>query len=289
MQPGTELSSINFGAMLGGPLNAAIAAQTTAAMNTVNFIKQVGFDKKGNIRYVDFKYDKEVVPFTPGNTDQVVSITFTGGTGYATAPSVTITPATAGVGAGATAIAVIDGIGAITAINITNSGAGYKAAPTVTVTGGTGIIATGATTPTAPTAPTALTGVLGTRPDADPVYREMKLTVPFLSMLPVPFIRIDKVTIDFNAKINSVETFQQDTDFGVDVTAGGSVGFAGIGSANLSVSVSYKQTTSVGSNVERTYSLVVHMEASQEEMPAGMLKIFGILETQMKSVPAKAA
>lgn len=277
MQPGTELSSINFGAMLGGPLNAAIAAQTTAAMNTVNFIKQVGFDKKGNIRYVDFKYDKEVVPFTPGNKDQVVSIAVaTAGSGYTTAPAVSFT---GGTGGGATAVAIIDNTGAVTSINITSGGSGYTPGtpPTVAI----------APLPTGITGTSATAGLvsLGSRGDADPIYKEMKLTVPFLSMLPIPFIRLDKITIDFNAKINSVETFQQDTDFGVDVTAGGSVGFAGIGSANLSVSVSYKQTTSVGSNVERTYSLVVHIEASQEEMPAGMVKIFGILETQMKSVP----
>ena len=30
------------------------------------------------------------------------------------------------------------------------------------------------------------------------------LTVPILTMLPIPYIRVEEVTIDFNAKINSV-------------------------------------------------------------------------------------
>lgn len=34
---------------------------------------------------------------------------------------------------------------------------------------------------------------------------DYKLTVPFLTMLPVPFIRIEETTIDFNAKITAVQ------------------------------------------------------------------------------------
>ena len=43
--PGTELSSLNFGNMIGGPLCAVIEAQTQAARATADFIKTVGFDK----------------------------------------------------------------------------------------------------------------------------------------------------------------------------------------------------------------------------------------------------
>ena len=49
-------------------------------------------------------------------------------------------------------------------------------------------------------------------PNADPPveptdakYETQELTVPILTMLPIPYIRIDLTTIDFNAKINSVE------------------------------------------------------------------------------------
>jgi hypothetical protein len=41
--PGQELSSINFGGMLGGPLSAVVDVQAAAALSTVNFIKSVGF------------------------------------------------------------------------------------------------------------------------------------------------------------------------------------------------------------------------------------------------------
>ncbi|MDO6675396.1 DUF2589 domain-containing protein [Tenacibaculum sp. 1B UA] len=61
-----ELNSLDFNVYVGGPLQAAIQAQTAASMATVNFIKEVGFEKDNNptnpdsLRYVDFQYEKSV-------------------------------------------------------------------------------------------------------------------------------------------------------------------------------------------------------------------------------------
>ena len=52
-----------------------------------------------------------------------------GGSGYTTAPGVTITSSS---GTGATAVATVSG-GAVTAITVTNAGTGYTSAPTVTI------------------------------------------------------------------------------------------------------------------------------------------------------------
>jgi hypothetical protein len=51
-----ELSAIPFGALIGGPMTAAIEAQSKAAMASVEFIRAVGFDADGNILNVVFKY-----------------------------------------------------------------------------------------------------------------------------------------------------------------------------------------------------------------------------------------
>jgi hypothetical protein len=69
---------------------------------------------------------------------KVLSITVTSaGTGYATAPTVTVgAPALTG-GTTATAIATVAG-GAVTGITVTNGGSGYTAAPTVTLSTGSG-------------------------------------------------------------------------------------------------------------------------------------------------------
>lgn len=61
-----ELNSLDFSVYVGGPLQAAIKAQTEASMATVSFIKEVGFENDGNdsttdaLRYVDFEYNKSV-------------------------------------------------------------------------------------------------------------------------------------------------------------------------------------------------------------------------------------
>jgi hypothetical protein len=114
-----------------------------------------------------------------------------------------------------------------------------------------------------------------------------ELTVPILTMLPIPFLRVDLVTIDFNAKINSVEYRKTDSTLKVDASLEAGAGWLW-GSAKLKVSTSFQQTTSQGNSVDRTYSLAIHIKAVQDEMPAGMEKILSILENSISSQPAAA-
>jgi hypothetical protein len=65
-----------------------------------------------------------------------------GGSGYTTAPTVTLT---GGGGTGATATATV-GSGAVTSFTVTDPGSGYTTAPTVTLTGGGGTGATATAT-----------------------------------------------------------------------------------------------------------------------------------------------
>jgi len=119
-------------------------------------------------------------------------------------------------------------------------------------------------------------------------YEIQKLEVPILTILPIPFIRIDLTTIDFNAKINSVEYRKTDTNLKVDASLEAKAGWLW-GSAKLKVSTSFQRTTQQGSTVDRTYSLAIHVKAVQDEMPAGMEKMLSILEGAITSTPAKAA
>ena len=54
------------------------------------------------------------------------------------------------------------------------------------------------------------------------------------------------------------------------------------------MSASYQRTSQTGTNVERTYSLAVHISAVQDEMPAGMERLLGILEDAIKAQPTSA-
>ncbi len=214
--PGQELSSIDFESMIGGPLVAVINAQAQAAMSTVNFIKEVGFqppdadeDAGGDTStkdpiYVTFTYAKEVSPYVP---------------------AVVADPA---------------------------------AVPPVAA---------------APAIPA--------------VYEDQELRVPILTMLPIPFIRIDETTIDFNAKINSISYRKTVTGLKIDAATEAKAGWL-FGSAKLKVSTAYQRDTTQGNKVTRTYSLAIHVKAVQDEMPAGMERILGILEDAITSTPVAA-
>ena len=122
-------------------------------------------------------------------------------------------------------------------------------------------------------------------PAAPAVYETQELQVPILTMLPIPYIRVDLATVDFNAKITSVEYRKTDTRLKVDASLEAKAGWLW-GSAKLKVSTSYQRTTQQGNSVNRTYSLAVHVKAVQDEMPAGMEKILSILEGAITSIPA---
>ena len=119
------------------------------------------------------------------------------------------------------------------------------------------------------------------------VFQTQQLDVPILTMLPIPYLRIDLTTIDFNAKINSVEYRKTDTNLKISADLEAKAGWLW-GSAKLKVSTSFQRTTSQGNTVDRTYSMAVHIKAVQDEIPAGMEKVLSILEGAITSKPVAA-
>ncbi|MDG2433064.1 DUF2589 domain-containing protein [Flavobacterium sp.] len=115
-------------------------------------------------------------------------------------------------------------------------------------------------------------------------YQEMKIEIPLLTMLPIPFIKIDLFTLDFNAKITSMESTNTSSDASISGNLEVKQRWPS-GSAKLNVSAAFRKTTASGSSVERTYSMGIHVQASQDEMPAGIEKLLNILEGAMVSTP----
>jgi len=278
--PGQELSSINFGALIGGPLVAVIEAQTMAARATADFIKAVGFDDEKKPIYVEFKYPKEVAPYKPAVPAQVTGVIVNnGGDGYDQATvDVAFTP---GSGEASNAImpkakAIVENA-KIVRVDMIDPGT-CTVAPTAAIT-------LNPTNATAPTTAASVSVKWQTEIQAvDAKYQDMKIEVPIVTMLPIPFIRIEEATIDFNAKINSMETKSESTDTAISGNLEVRQRWPS-GSAKLNVSASYQKKTASGSTVERTYSMQIHVRASQDEMPAGMEKLLGLLEGAMKATP----
>ncbi|MFV0607421.1 MAG: DUF2589 domain-containing protein [Niabella sp.] len=102
--------------------------------------------------------------------------------------------------------------------------------------------------------------------------KEINIKVPLLAMLPIPSLRIEHVIIDFNVKLNSVETSQVSDDFKLGVEAK-----AGWGPVNIKVSASYQRKSSTGVEIKKEYALNVNVKAVQDEIPAGLEKILNML------------
>ncbi len=116
-----------------------------------------------------------------------------------------------------------------------------------------------------------------TRSDTDGKTREYNLSVPFLTMLPIPYIAVKKATIGFNAKITSTVSADTSDSLKTDVNADISTGFWFM-RAKIQSKVSYQKTNSSAAKEERTYDLHINVEACNEEMPAGTERLLTILE-----------
>ncbi len=109
---------------------------------------------------------------------------------------------------------------------------------------------------------------------------ETTIEVPLLTIVPVPFIRIDDMTIDFKANISSTsetadKTLESKT-VNAKVSASAQYLFF---KAKLEASFSSKKDSESTKNsryaVETTMD--VHVHAVQDELPAGLAKMLNIL------------
>lgn len=104
------------------------------------------------------------------------------------------------------------------------------------------------------------------------VKKKIYVKVPLIAMLPVPSLRIEHVIIDFNAKLNSVESSKVSEDIGVNAEVK-----AGWGPVSFKVSASYQRKSVTGVEVKKEFALNVNVKAVQDEMPAGLERILGML------------
>jgi len=108
--------------------------------------------------------------------------------------------------------------------------------------------------------------------EGKPVEKETFIKVPLLAMLPIPSLRIEHVIVDFNVKLNSVESASTSDKLGVNAEVK-----AGWGPVSFKVSASYQRKTATNVEVKKEYALNVNVKAVQDEIPAGLEKILGML------------
>lgn len=113
------------------------------------------------------------------------------------------------------------------------------------------------------------------------VENTIEIRVPFLTMLTIPALRIDEMTIDFNAKLTSSETSNVSSEFAASASLG--IDYKVV---NFKASASYKRTSSRGVNVEKTYNLGVHVKIVNDELPEGLDRVLTMLEDSIASINA---
>lgn len=104
------------------------------------------------------------------------------------------------------------------------------------------------------------------------IQEDKEITVPFIALLNIPSFRIESCEVDFNVKLNSTYTKNVSSEFGINAGASG-----GFGPVKFKVDVSYKRSSSTGVKIEKEYSLGVKVKATNDEMPAGLEKVLGLL------------
>lgn len=115
---------------------------------------------------------------------------------------------------------------------------------------------------------------------------KVNLTVPLLAILPIPFIRIESMNINFKANI-SADTSTKDTSSSSTATSAKLEASARYWffKAKLNASVSTKRDSSStrDSKYSVEYTMDVNVNAVQDDMPAGLSKVLGIMADSIET------
>jgi hypothetical protein len=107
------------------------------------------------------------------------------------------------------------------------------------------------------------------------------VTVPLLSLLPIPYLRVDSMDIEFKAQINSMKSVTNTNTFGVTSKVDGSTGgfLRLFQSVQFSVSVANTNVNTSVAQQTSNYSLDVRVHAGVDPIPAGMQRVLNIFES----------
>jgi len=140
-----------------------------------------------------------------------------------------------------------------------------------------------------------------TQPVADPntpgstLFNTATLTVPLLSIVPIPYIRVSDLNVRFTFKIRDTMSLSTKSEitgtagFSSETTASGKFGGGLVGgllgspsgqleqktTVTMDVSASHERTRK--SSTDRTAEFSMTMNAVQDEIPEGLARVLGIL------------
>ncbi|MGR5177022.1 DUF2589 domain-containing protein [Vibrio parahaemolyticus] len=114
--------------------------------------------------------------------------------------------------------------------------------------------------------------------------QDVELVVPILTIVPIPYLRIDDMTIDFTSKITE-ELVRKSTRKGEVATKSElSVGYKSFFSPvkvsfKGSVSTKHTSTASAQSRYKTEHTIKINVKAVQDDIPGGMGRVLDLLES----------
>ena len=115
---------------------------------------------------------------------------------------------------------------------------------------------------------------------------EVAVDVPLLTIVPVPNLRVDSLTVDFKYEISQIIDDKKSSEKGISLEAGST----GILSkfVNLGIKGSVTSRSATESTVNRSGHLAITLHASEGPIPEGLARILSLLAHSVPE-PAKPA
>lgn len=110
--------------------------------------------------------------------------------------------------------------------------------------------------------------------------QEVRLSVPFITMLPIPYVAIEEAEIEFNAKITSTRESTSSDSFGGELGAG--IDGAWFKGASLSTKMSYQKQSSTQEKEQRSYDMRVKVKLRSADIPPGTERLLSALENAVE-------
>lgn len=111
--------------------------------------------------------------------------------------------------------------------------------------------------------------------DEDGSTKKSQINAPLLSIVPVPHLRIDKLTIDFTYEISQTITTSDVSDKSLSLEASTGAALSPWVKSTIKGSVSNKKSKESTSN--RSGELDIHVQASESPIPEGLERILSLL------------
>lgn len=110
--------------------------------------------------------------------------------------------------------------------------------------------------------------------DADGQDLQRELSVPLLSIVPIPALQVKRASFDFSVNINDLEADDTSTSTSLTRKYGAPL--------RLRTSVAERSAATEAEDAAR-YQMKVQVEVGQADIPAGLSRLFDLMESSIRS------